>query len=563
MKKRIFRSLCLTVLVTLLLNTGLSSFFFFHFYENREAAGLANESQALAQALTTSEDPISTVVNFAEKNSENLRITFIDAEGKVLYDNRAQAPEMENHADRPEVQRAKEFGSGTDERLSDTLGKVTLYSAVAVPNSGDVIRLARDRDTFLGIFLRFMPLTVVMALLLFLLSLATSSRITRWLLAPVEEAGDQLASGKDPQGYDELAPFFATIHAQQQTINAQMANISHERDTITMILENMAEGMVLLDARHHVMAVNQSAMKFFNPYVMPRVGEHMLALSRNPDLLEAVEEAETGESSSGIIENGPFIGRYFVNPVLKDGAVNGTIILLLNITAERSAQMVKEEFSANVSHELRTPLTSISGFAEMLRDGMVHSPEDTRAFARHIYDEAQRLLLLIDDIMLLSSLESGTDNFTESVDLHELADDVLARHRHLAAEKNVSLALNDHHATVIGNATLLSHVITNLVDNAIKYNVEGGRVQVIVQEDDEHVILSVSDTGIGIPEEAQAHVFQRFYRVDKSHSKETGGTGLGLSIVKHIVRRHQGELRLNSATGEGTTISVIFKKFVE
>lgn len=560
MKRRIFRSLCITVFITLLLNTGLSLYSYYNFYENRVSEELYNECHALAQGLVAAQDDLSFLESFEPRRDQELRITLVDGNGKVLYDNHVDTASMPNHGQRPEIVAAQKYGSGSDERYSDTIGKITSYSAVRIPNSSDVLRLSRDRNSMFGVFLQFLPLTVIIAVLLFLLSLVSSRRMTNWLIQPIEDAADDIALGREPTSYEELAPFFATIAKQQETINGQLKNLEHERDTITMIIENMEEGLVLLDQEHHVVAVNQSAMRFFTPFVMPRIGEHMIALSRNPDLLEAVQKAENGASTNGILENGPLSARYFVNPVVKEGAVSGTIILILDITAELTAQQVKEEFSANVSHELKTPLTSISGFAEMLAGGMVENQKDVKNFSSMIFDEAQRLLKLIDDILRLSSLEHGTEDFTEQINLQELAQSVAARYESLAKDKDVKIVVSESPVYVRGNEILLEDMLANLIENAIKYNLSGGRVQVGLQEEASQILLSVSDTGIGIPPSAQPHIFERFYRVDKSHSKETGGTGLGLSIVKHIVRRHHGEIALESALGRGTTISIRLPK---
>lgn len=560
MKQRIFRSLCITVFITLLLNTGLSLFFYYNFYENRVGEELYNEAHALSQGLMAAQDDLSFLASFEPQRDDELRITLIDAKGKVLYDNHADASSMPNHSERPEVVKAMKYGSGSDERYSNTIGKITSYSAVRIPNSDDVLRLARDRNSMLGVFLQFLPLTIVVAILLFLLSLFSSRRVTNWLIEPIENAADDLAEGIQPETYDELTPFFTTISKQREEINEHLNTLEHERDTITMILENMEEGLVLLDKEHLVVAVNQSAMRFFTPFVMPRIGEHMIALSRNPELLEAVQKAESGASTNGVLENGHLSARYFVNPVVQDGMVNGTIILLLDITAELLAQQVKEEFSANVSHELKTPLTSISGFAEMLSSGMVEKQKDVKSFSSMIYVEAQRLLKLIDDILRLSSLEHGTEDFTEQVDLQDLAQTVAERYERQASEKDVKIVVSETPVYVRGNEMLLEDMLTNLIENAVKYNLPGGRVQVGLQEEPSQILLTVSDSGIGIPPSAQPHIFERFYRVDKSHSKETGGTGLGLSIVKHIVRRHHGEISLESTLGRGTTISIRLPK---
>lgn len=559
MKKRLFKTICLVILITLIVNTGISLVGYYNFYERQHSEALMNETLALAQGVAGREDKISYLASFEPVRQEGLRITLVDGDGRVLYDNQSDTASMANHKNRPEIAAALTLGKASDQRVSKTIGVSTHYFAARIPGTDQVLRLARDTSTMFGIFLRMLPGVLVIVLGLFLISLLASQRLTAWFLAPIEEAADDLTEGQLPESYEELEPFFREIINQRETIEDHLQTLRDERRTINDIIENMEEGLVLLDKDHQVLAVNGSAMNFFTPYVMPRVGEHMIALSRQPELLEAVEMAETGHSSSNLLQHGPSIGRFFVNPVYRDEEIVGAIILLLDVTEQVSAQRAREEFSANVSHELKTPLTSISGFAEMLANDMVKNEEDRRHFAQHIYTEAGRLLELIDHIMRLSAIEQGELDGDTRVPLQDVIDQVMDRFQPVADKAGVRLSAIDTEAAVYGNAVLLTDMLGNLVDNAIKYNIPGGYVHISVMEEEEEVLISVSDNGAGIPKDMQSRLFERFYRVDTSHSSKTAaGSGLGLSIVKHIVQRHHGSIDVDSAPGRGTTITVHF-----
>ncbi|MFP5521205.1 sensor histidine kinase [Peptococcus simiae] len=559
MKSRLFKTLCLTILITLLLNTVISIFGYYTFYSRQQGDALMNETLALAQGLSGRDDKVSYLASFEPVRQKGLRITLVEGDGRVSYDNQSDAASMANHKERPEISTALSLGRAADQRVSKTLGVETHYTAARVPGTDQVLRLARDSSTMFGVFLRMLPAIFVMVLGLFLLSMIASRSLTKWFLRPIEEAADDLTHGQLPESYDELEPFFREIITQRETIEDHLETLRSERATINDIIENMEEGLVLLDKDHQVLAVNASAINFFTPYVMPTVGEHMIALSRQPELLEAVELAEKGHSSSNLLKHGSVIGRFFVNPVYRDDAIVGAIILLLDVTDQVSAQQAREEFSANVSHELKTPLTSISGFAEMLANDMVKSEEDRRHFAQHIYTEAGRLLELIDHIMRLSAIEQGELDGDNRVNIQDVINQVMDRFDRIAEKNEVRLSAMETKAAVFGNEVLLADMLGNLVDNAIKYNIPGGYVHISVMEEGDEVLISVSDNGAGIPKDMQSRLFERFYRVDTSHSNKTAsGSGLGLSIVKHIVQRHHGTIDVDSAPGRGTTITVHF-----
>ena len=555
MKRRLYWTLCLVSLAALLVSTVASLFVYYYFYQEQNEADLARQCQALSAGAVASGDPEGFLQGYSLDDSGE-RITLLSDTGQVLFDSAAAEDSMENHRDRPEFQQALQTGSGEASRVSDTMGISTFYYAVRC-GEDMVLRLARDNRNMLGVFFQIFPLELLTCAALFVVSIFVSRMVTRRIVTPLTQAADNLEALPETWQYDELEPFLIKIRGQNRTIRRQLTEIEEDRDTITMILENMQEGLVLLNSEKKVLSVNRSALGYLHPAEQEPLGKPLVALSRNMDLLSAVDKAHGGESVSGILDQGDRKLRYFVNPVLAGQAVGGVIVLLMDITEQYKAQKSREEFSANVSHELKTPLTTISGFAEMMKSGMVREEEEIKDFSSMIYIEARRLLALIDDIIRLSRIEEGHEEWGEPVDLRQTAEEVAALLEPEAEKRNITISVSGEVASVPGNATMLYEMVRNLCENAVKYNVEGGKVFLTLEEaHGDNVCLCVKDTGIGIPKEHHARIFERFYRVDKSRSKETGGTGLGLSIVKHIVERHHGELRLSSEEGKGTEIRV-------
>ena len=559
MKRRIYWSLCLISLAGLLFSTAASLSLYYHFYEQQSQADLRRQCNALSAGALASQDPVNFLREYEPVDRE-VRITLLDAQGKVLFDSEADEASMENHKNRPEFQQALENGNGEASRVSDTIGISSFYYAV---RCGDemVLRLGRDNQNILGVFLQIFPLDLLSCAVLFVVSVFIARMVTARIVTPLTNAADNLESLQEIGSYDELEPFLLKIRRQNSTIRRQLRELAQDRDTITMILENMQEGLVLLNEDKKILSVNRSALGYLHPADRQPVGKPMVALSRNMELLDAVEEAHRGSSATGILEQGERKLRYFVNPVLAGQAVGGVILLLLDVTEQYKAQKEREDFSANVSHELKTPLTTISGFAEMMKSGMVKEEEEIKDFSSMIYIEAQRLLTLIDDIIRLSRIEEGRQELEEPVQLLQLAKEAASLLEQETEKRNITMEVSGDAITIPGNSTMLYEMIRNLCENAVKYNVDGGRVDVTVQSlNNGYVKLTVKDTGIGIPKKDHERIFERFYRVDKSRSKQTGGTGLGLSIVKHIVERHHGEIHLTSEEGKGCCMEVLLPK---
>ena len=556
MKRRIYWSICLISLAALLLSTAASLSLYYHFYEEQSQADLRRQGEALSSGALASGDAVDFLENFTFSDEE-IRITLLQRDGTVLFDSEANSATMENHLNRPEVKEALTSGSGQDSRISNTLGLSTFYYAITC-GEDMILRLGRDNQNLFGVFLQIFPLDLLSCGVLFVVSLFIARMVTRRIVIPLTQAADNLESLPEVGNYDELEPFLIKIRHQNRTIRHQLLEIQQDRDTITMILENMQEGMVILNSDKKILSVNRSAMRYLHSPDYDLVGKPLVALSRSIPLLEAVEKAHQGESDSGILEQGPQKLRYFVNPVLAGQAVGGVIMLVMDVTEQYKAQKEREDFSANVSHELKTPLTTISGFAEMMKSGMVQEREEVQDFSSMIYVEARRLLHLIDDIMRLSRIEEGREELSEPVALLQLAKEAASLLEGEAERRNIEIQVSGDNVTVPGNSTMLYEMIRNLCENAVKYNKDGGKVWVTVKtRPDAYIALTVKDTGIGIPKKDHERIFERFYRVDKSRSKETGGTGLGLSIVKHIVERHHGEIHLISEEGKGCCMEIL------
>lgn len=564
MKRRIYWSLCSIALAAMLLCTAASLFVYYGFFEDQVKAELRNECEIVASAARSAEDAADFYENlrFADRDT---RITVVNPDGSVLYDSRAEAATLPNHGDRPEVIEALEGGSGEMVRHSATLGQNTYYYATRL-ESGSVLRLAKDTSGIFSVFVRILPIVVVVAAALFAVCLLISRAITRHIVDPLMAMGDNLDNAAQNTGYDELAPFLSKIAHQDRTIRRQLEEMREERDTINLIMDNMQEGLVLISAGRKILSFNESAAAFLSA-----AGEHdftdrnIIAMTRNQNLLEAIDQAVSGEGASGLIESGEKSCRFFASPVRSEGEITGVILFLVDVTEQLKAERVRQEFSANVSHELKTPLTSISGFAEMIQTGMVQDAGEIHRFSGMIYDEARRLLALIDDIMRLSRIEENSvEENAVSVNLYSLARGVCISLKPLAQKRDITLRAGGENVLVRGNLSMLNEMVMNICENAVKYNVQGGSVDVEVHEVEENgtpqALIRVSDTGIGIPAEHHDRIFERFYRVDKSRSKQTGGTGLGLSIVKHIVEYHHGEIRFESEEGKGTVVTVVLPK---
>ena len=483
------------------------------------------------------------------------RVTWVAADGTVLYDNEADASTMENHADREEIREALTSETGTAQRFSSTLSEQTLYVTQRL-SDGTVIRLASAQKT-VGLLLISMiqPILIILVLSL-LLSAVLASRLSKGLIKPILSL--DLEHPEDCETYDELTPLLSRLKRQNDTIQQQMNLLKQRQTEFAALTDNMSEGFLLLDRQGHVLSHNSGALRLLG--VEEPEGEvNVLVLNREEPFRQAVDEALSGKRSQQMLHlNGRYC-KLLANPVLADGKPAGAVLVLLDVTEQEQRDELRREFTANVSHELKTPLTSISGIAEIMQSGMV-KPEDIQSFAGDIYQEAQRLIALVEDIIRLSRLDEGAESLErEPVNLLSIAQDVARRLDSAAQKAGVTLKVMGLSVEVRGIPSVLDEMVYNLCDNAIKYNHPGGTVNVTVAPtDDGSAGVTVEDTGIGIPVEEQSRVFERFYRVDKSHSKEIGGTGLGLSIVKHGASLHGAQIHMDSQVGRGTSVQLLF-----
>lgn len=560
MKKRIYRSLCAAFLGVALLCTTLLLLSFYNLLLSQARTDLKTEYAVLQRHMQDQE--IEDNIDYLRQlDSEyfTTRMTLVDDQGHVLYDTSGAA--LENHLDRPEIQAAFQAGSGFALRESDTMGFSTYYYAARLKDGHHVLRIAKQTSSVVSVFMSIVPVVVLIILFVLVLSMLMASFLTKRTLQPIEHMANELESGGPSKfalaGYEELDPFFRKISAQNRLIKEQMAHLREERDKINTITSNMREGMILLDMDENVLSVNPSALELLCASGDGYAGQKLLRLSRSETLQRCVQSAANAKAADELLErNGRWI-RVYASPVLENAQASGVIVLLMDVTQEHRAEVIRREFTATVSHELKTPLTSISGFAEMLANGMAENEQDTRNFARRIYQEAQRLIALTEDIMRLSRIEAdGAPVELADVDLLEVCRRAAQSLEMAAESKRVQMRVQGEEAVVHANARMMEDLLLNLMENAVKYNREGGSVTVTLHKTEGNVVLTVADTGIGIPKEHQERIFERFYRVDESRFRQTGGTGLGLSIVRHIVQRHNGSIMLASMPGEGTVITV-------
>ena len=484
------------------------------------------------------------------------RITWISADGAVRYDNRDDETKMENHAERPEIKQALAAGAGASVRLSDTQKTQNFYYALRL-SDGSVIRVAIASSSAAASVLACLPWVMFIAAAVILGGIFFARYQTERIVAPINEIDT-----RDPdlsQVYDELAPLVTRIEKQNQEIKTRIDELGAAQREFSEITAHMSEGLVVLDANVHVLSVNDSARRVFAADESC-IGAHLFGLTRNPRVAACVDEALAGTASVREMTRGDFTYELLASPVreAETGRVRGVILLILDITERRQTEKMRREFSANVSHELKTPLTAILGYAELIQSGMA-KPEDVARFAENIRKEAGRLITLIEDIMHLSGLdERGKELVKQPLDLGEAAKRAADRLKERAARRRVCLDVSAAPAGILGVPAVVEELIYNLLDNAIKYNKDGGSVSVQVAQKDDQAVLLVADTGIGIAPEDLERIYERFYRVDKSHTKQTGGTGLGLSIVKHAAALHKAVIHTESTPGEGTVIEVCF-----
>ena len=487
---------------------------------------------------------------------KSARITYIDQDGTVLFDNEADVSEMKNHSDRTEFQKAEKYGAGESSRYSDTLSEKTIYYALRLKD-GTVLRVSGTQDSVLALVENLIfPLCGLLCLML-ILSGIMASAISKRIVKPINEL--DLESPEENRIYEELSPLLSKIHRQNREIQNQLELAKQQQEEFALITENMQEGLIVIDKYTMILSANSSAWNLFH---MDRVcqGESVYCLDREEEFRHAIEQVLSGEHTELVLKlNGSDI-QLIANPVIRDKKTEGAVVLLVNVTEKLERESLRREFSANVSHELKTPLTSISGFAEIMQGGLVKN-EDIPKFAGRIYKESQRLLQLVEDVIQISQLdEEKTSYVWEPVDVYQVCKNAFESLKEKAKRLNVHLYICGERMKMEAVRTLLEEAIYNVCDNAIKYNRNDGSVSVFLAQTAQEIQIVVKDTGVGIPKKDQDRVFERFYRVDKSHSKEIGGTGLGLSIVKHAVGALKGSVILRSEEGNGTEITLRFPK---
>lgn len=551
MTKRIFRSVCIVAVVVLFASLALVMGVLYDYFSGSQENQLKTQTDLAAQGI---EHEGSSY--FDGFDSEELRITWIDKNGKVLFDNKTDASSMENHLEREEVRQAVENGYGKSSRYSETLTEKSLYSAKKL-SDGSVLRLSVSQYSVLTLFLGMLRPVLIIALLAVVLALLLAYRLSKNIVTPLNKLN--LDSPLSNKVYEELSPLLKRMDAQQRQLKHQSEELKRKREEFETATENMSEGLIILNEKGVILSINRAAAKMLG-LSEDSVGKDIFSEKTSVNLKEPTQIALSGKNTEEVFALRDGNCQLLANPVSTDGKVTGAALLVLDVTEKERAEQMRREFTANVSHELKTPLQTISGYAELLANGMV-ADKDKTAFSEKIYAEAQRMIRLIEDIIKLSNLDEGAVELTsETVDLYVTAENTVRSLLPAAKKANVTLSLNGENAEIYGIPQLLTAVVYNLCDNAIKYNKDGGTVFVNVKNNAENIVLSVRDTGIGIPKEQQERIFERFYRVDKSHSKEVGGTGLGLSIVKHAAKLHDAKITLESEVGKGTEITVIFPK---
>lgn len=548
MTNKIFRSTIFVAAVVLLCSLGIIMGVLYGYFNDVQITQLRDELSLAA--IGTEENGLSYL---QKVDSKRFRITWVNVDGTVIYDTHADIEAMENHLDREEIREAIETGSGSSIRKSDTLLERRVYEAVRLED-GTVLRISVDQKTMTILILGMLQPICLVILIAIILSAVLSDRMAKKVMEPLNDLDVEHPLENDT--YEELSPLLNRLNQQHEEIHRQMRNLQRKTDEFNQVIENMREGLVLLDKNCVILSINPAAMELFESD-HNCLGKKFYELDRHNDMDTAIENAfQQGRHKIRAIRNGRDF-KFMFNRIESGEKTIGLVVLAIDVTDTENAERNRREFSANVSHELKTPLQGIIGSAELLENGLI-KPEDQPRFIGHIRKEATRLVNLIEDVIRISHLDEGVEIPKEDIDVLVVANEVAASLQFQAQQKGVSIHVSGDHCLIRGVRSMIYEIVQNLCNNAVKYNVENGTVEVSITPSGKRTILEVKDTGIGIPPEHQSRVFERFYRVDKSHSKETGGTGLGLSIVKHAAHYHNARINLQSTPGIGTTITVTF-----
>lgn len=585
MVKRIFKNTFGLSIIILLISYGIIVGILYDYFGDQIEREMKVEAAYIACGMeVVGKDylegfRVNGYVNGNSVETHKNRITWISEDGVVLYDSNVNETTMKDHSNRQEVQEAKEKGEGYEIRYSDTLQEQTVYYAVKLKD-GSILRLSSAYNTVFSILISMLQPTVILVVVIVVLSYLLSKRMARKIVAPINNL--DLVNGEMEEEYEELVPLLKRVRKQNVLIERQMDDLQTQQTKFQALTEHMREGFLVLDKKETILSYNVAAVELLGASKeMDYTGENIISFDRHRELREAVKEAIAGKRSQSMLENGERIYRIVANPIVTEDVirdetavryapmgefvpeeqVDGVIVIILDETEKEKRDQLRREFTSNVSHELKTPLTSISGIAEIIMNGIV-KPEDVSGFAKNIYEEAGRLIGLVNDIIFLSRLDEETASYVvEDMNLLAMTKQVKERLQIPCKEKNVSIHIIGEDVIMKGIPSMMEEVLYNLCDNGIKYNKQDGRVTVTIHAFEDmnvpKVSIKVTDTGIGIPQEDQERVFERFYRVDKSHSRAIGGTGLGLSIVKHVVMLHRGDIQMDSTLGVGTSITVV------
>lgn len=557
MQKKLYKVITILVSCTVLFFLLVAGSLGYSSYQRFTKKGLKSAAKLVAEG---NNEPAEMADILKKAIDYDVRVTFIDAQGNVKFDSEADPAEMENHSDREEFKEAIANGEGESTRFSKTLGYTTYYYAIKY--NGGVLRFSTDKENLAGVFLAVIPMLVVFAGGIIFITTIISIKLSESMIKPINSLVKQLDLRNENIGqfetpYEELEPIIKNADVLMGRIHKNMNKIKAEREKISLITENMVEGMILLDEDMTVLSVNKSALKILGNSFDPTEHTKINHMTDDQQIISLLEEAKESGAANGIITEKSRFYRAFANKVYSENTLDfGIIIFFVDVTEEIQSEQIRRDFSANVSHELKTPLTTIKGFGELLENGIFTKEEDVKKYGGMIYRESERLLYLINDIIRLSQIEEQEHVLSDKIDLLKIANDVEEILRHKADNREVTMTVEGEHVQIYGNQSYITELFLNLMDNAIKYNHEGGSLNVKVGIENGKAFAVFSDTGIGISDEHQSRVFERFYRVDKSRSKKIGGTGLGLSIVKHIVAYHSGEIQLESEPDKGTTITV-------
>ncbi len=548
MTTKIFKSIFVTAVTVLVAATVLVFTFCYNYYYDRALDELKREAEYVKTGIE-----LEGLDYLRSTDAEGVRLTLISNDGRVIYDSASEdVTEAENHLSREEIKEALRYGEGISSRTSDVTGEPTIYYAIAT-EGGDILRVSSAHYTVFTMLGAIIGPILVLLVAVLLFAFLAAKRLSKIIVEPINNIN--LDSPEQAKVYDELKPVIDKLSSQKYRISKQLAELRMREEEFNSITENMGEGMIVINSHTSILSCNNSARAILG--IKGELPKSILSIKDTPDFREAISEAFAGRNGYDSIQTEDKHYSIIVTPVMQDGGADGAVIVIIDDTEKEQRERLRREFTSNVSHELKTPLTSISGFAEIIRCGL-SSPEDSEHFADNIYKEAQRLITLVGDIIRLTQLDGGEIPYDGECDLHSIAEDVILRLENVAAAKDVSLVLEGGCAKVNGNCLILEEIIYNLCDNGIKYNKNGGSVTVSCEMADGGAVLRVRDTGIGIPADKKERVFERFFRVDKSHSKKIGGTGLGLSIVKHAAAYHNAKITLQSTPDVGTEITIVF-----